>query len=83
VVASLQDVGSIGIAYFAGRSRDGDDAHLAAALTTELANQLLSARPVESKTRKGDPPRLLVVKLSEGGGVRGRRPVDDRVGVPR
>jgi TolB-like protein len=67
-VASLQNVGSIGIAYFAGRSRDGDDAHLAAALTTELANQLLSARPVESKTRTGDPPRLLVVKLSEGGG---------------
>lgn len=66
--ASLQDVGSIGIAYFAGRSRDGNDAHLAAALTTELANQLLSARPVERQTRKGDPPRLLVVKLSEGGG---------------
>jgi TolB-like protein len=66
--ASLQDVGSIGIAYFAGRSRDGDDAHLAAALTTELANQLLSARPVERSTQKGDPPRLLVVKLSEGGG---------------
>jgi TolB-like protein len=68
VAASLQDVGSIGIAYFAGRSRDGDDAHLAAALTTELANQLLSARPLEAVDKKGDPPRLLVVKLSEGGG---------------
>jgi hypothetical protein len=37
-------------------------------MTTELANQLLSARPAASSRAKGDPPRLLVVKLSEGGG---------------
>jgi hypothetical protein len=66
--ASLHDVSSIGVAYFAGRSRDGDDAHLAAALTTELATQLLSARPRRTGGRPGDPSRLLVVKLSDGGG---------------
>ena len=67
-VASLGEVNSIGVAYFAGRSRGGDDAHLAAALTTELATQLLSARPRATGTRASDPGRLLVVKLSEGGG---------------
>ena len=67
-LASLGDVGSIGVAYFAGRSRGGDDAHLAAALTTELASQLLSARPRASESRGRDAGRLLVVKLSEGGG---------------
>jgi TolB-like protein len=67
-IASLSDVGSIGIAYFAGRSRSGDDAHLAAALTTELATQLLSARRQHTGSRASDPGRLLVVKLSEGGG---------------
>src|SRR5688500_9861979 len=40
----VSEVTSVGITYFAGRSRDGDDAHLAAALTSELAHQLLSAR---------------------------------------
>ena len=67
-LASLGDVNSIGVAYFAGRSRDGDDAHLAAALTTELANQLLSARTRTSDPKRRDADRLLVVKLSEGGG---------------
>ena len=66
-LASLGDVNSIGVAYFAGRSRGGDDAHLAAALTTELANQLLSAR-TRSDPKRHDTDRLLVVKLSEGGG---------------
>jgi TolB-like protein len=65
--ASLGEVSSIGVAYFAGRSRGGDDGHLAAALTTELATQLLSARPREAKAAKGQG-RLLVVKLSDGGG---------------
>jgi len=67
-LASLGEVNSIGVAYFAGRSRGGDDAHLAAALTTELANQLLSARTRSSDPRRRDGDRLLVVKLSEGGG---------------
>jgi len=67
-LASLGEVSSIGVAYFAGRSRSGDDAHLAAALTTELATQLLSARPKSVGGKGGDPGRLLVVKLSEGGG---------------
>jgi hypothetical protein len=67
-VASLGEVTSIGVAYFAGRSRGGDDAHLAAALTTELVTQLLSARPRPARGRPGDHGRLLVVKLSEGGG---------------
>jgi hypothetical protein len=67
-LASLGEVNSIGVAYFAGRSRGGNDAHLAAALTTELASQLLSARPRASGTRAKDTGRLLVVKLSEGGG---------------
>jgi TolB-like protein len=67
-LASLGEVSSIGVAYFAGRSRDGDDAHLAAALTTELATQLLSARPKADGAKASDPGRLLVVKLSEGGG---------------
>jgi TolB-like protein len=67
--APVSDITSIGILYFAGRSRTGDDAHLAAALTTELANQLLSAR-----VRTADTPprtsasRLLTVRLSSGGG---------------
>jgi hypothetical protein len=68
VLASLGDVNSIGVAYFAGRSKGGDDAHLAAALTTELANQLLSARTRSGDPRRHDADRLLVVKLSEGGG---------------
>ena len=67
-LASLGEVTSIGVAYFAGRSRGGDDAHLAAALTTELATQLLSARPKPTGGRDGGEGRLLVVKLSEGGG---------------
>jgi TolB-like protein len=67
LAASLGDVNSIGVAYFAGRSRGGDDGHLAAALTTELATQLLSARPREANSAKRQG-RLLVVKLSEGGG---------------
>jgi len=67
-VTSLGEVSSIGVAYFAGRSRGGDDAHLAAALTTELATQLLSARPKPTGSRASDQNRLLVVKLSEGGG---------------
>jgi hypothetical protein len=67
-VPSLGEVSSIGVAYFAGRSRGGDDAHLAAALTTELATQLLSARPKPTGNRASDQGRLLVVRLSEGGG---------------
>jgi TolB-like protein len=67
-LVSLGEVNSIGVAYFAGRSRGGNDAHLAAALTTELASQLLSARPRSSGTQSKDSGRLLVVKLSEGGG---------------
>src|SRR5699024_3291254 len=67
-LASLGEVNSIGVAYFAGRSRGGNDAHLAAALTTELASQLLSARPRSSETQGKASRRLLVVKLSEGGG---------------
>ena len=67
-LASLGEVNSIGVAYFAGRSRGGNDEHLAAALTTELASQLLSARPRASGARGKDSGRLLVVKLSEGGG---------------
>ena len=68
LTSESSQVTSIGIAYFAGRSRGGDDAHLAAALTTELANQLLSARPKSSPPLSGKSGRLFVVKLSEGGG---------------
>jgi hypothetical protein len=68
-LASLGEVNSIGVAYFAGRSRGGNDAHLAAALTTELASQLLSARPRSPGTQGKDSRRLLVVKLSQGGGA--------------
>jgi TolB-like protein len=64
--ASLGEVSSIGVAYFAGRSRGGDDGHLAAALTTELVTQLLSARPRETNSARR-PGRLLAVRLSEGG----------------
>jgi len=67
-LASLGEVNSIGVAYFAGKSRGGNDAHLAAALTTELASQLLSARPRATGAKGKDSGRLLVVKLSEGGG---------------
>jgi hypothetical protein len=67
-LAALGEVSSIGVAYFAGRSRGGNDAHLAAALTTEIASQLLSARPKPSSSNAKDPARLLGVKLSEGGG---------------
>jgi TolB-like protein len=67
-LTSLGEVNSIGVAYFAGRSRGGDDEHLAAALTTELANQLLSARTRSPDPRRRDADRLLVVKLSENGG---------------
>jgi TolB-like protein len=67
-LVSLGEVSSIGVAYFAGRSRSGDDAHLAAALTTELATQLLSARPRATQAGRNGSERLLVVKLSEGGG---------------
>lgn len=66
-LASVSDAGSIGVAYFAGRSRDGDDAHLAAALTTELVTQLLSARAGGGDPRRASSGRLLAVKLSEGG----------------
>ena len=59
---------SVGITYFSGRSRDGDDAHLAAAITNELARQLLSARFPNAGTRPGDAGQgLLTVKLSNGG----------------
>jgi TolB-like protein len=62
------DITSVGITYFAGRSRDGDDAHLAAALTRELATQLLSARVRTTSTTKSSAAnRLLTVKLSQGG----------------
>src|SRR5215218_1383449 len=64
-LASLGEVNSIGVAYFAGRSRGGNDAHLAAALTTELASQLLSARPRSTGASTTD--RRLVVKFAEGG----------------
>jgi len=63
------DITSVGITYFAGRSRTGDDAHIAAALTQEVATQLLSAR-VRTTAPNGRPggARLLTVKLSDGGG---------------
>ena len=63
------DITSVGITYFAGRSRTGDDAHIAAALTTEVATQLLSAR-VRTTAANGRAvgTRLLTVKLSDGGG---------------
>src|SRR5690349_5897023 len=63
------DITSVGITYFAGRSRTGDDAHIAAALTTEVAAQLLSAR-VRTTVLNGraTTTRLLTVKLSDGGG---------------
>src|SRR4051812_30835710 len=66
--ALLKDANSIGIAYFAGKSRGGDDAHLATALTTEIAKQLLDARTVNADPRRSGASRPLVVKLSEGGG---------------
>ena len=67
---SRDEITSVGITYFAGRSRTGDDAHLATALTTELARQLLSARVIGPAPRRGDQiSRLLIVKLSDGGGV--------------
>jgi tetratricopeptide (TPR) repeat protein len=66
---TTSDITSVGITYFAGRSRGGDDAHLAAALTRELAVQLLSARiRVDSSKREPAAGRLLTVRLSEGGG---------------
>ncbi|MEO6526252.1 MAG: tetratricopeptide repeat protein [Gemmatimonadaceae bacterium] len=62
------DITSVGISYFAGRSRDRDDAHLASALTTEIAHQLLSARIRRAGAARGQPQGLLTVKLSDGGG---------------
>lgn len=62
------DVTSVGIAYFAGRSRGGDDAHLATAMTKELATQLLSARvSTVTRNQRTAAGRLLTVKLSDGG----------------
>ncbi|MEO8561447.1 MAG: hypothetical protein ABI601_05195 [bacterium] len=61
---------TVGISFFAGRRRGSDDAHLAAALTAELARQLLSARRVGtsgSRTMQSSP--LLVVKIAESGSV--------------
>ncbi|MEO6526823.1 MAG: hypothetical protein ABIP93_09385 [Gemmatimonadaceae bacterium] len=64
----ITEVTSVGITYFAGRSRNGDDAHLAAALTSELAHQLLSARVATRAPARGRAnERLLSVKLSDGG----------------
>jgi tetratricopeptide (TPR) repeat protein len=66
--AARGDIMSVGITYFAGRSRSGDDDHLAAALTSEVASQLLSARmPSVVGPRGGSSRGLLTVKLSEGG----------------
>jgi hypothetical protein len=66
--SATTDVMSMGITYFAGRSRTGDDDHLAAALTTELARQLLSARLPSRPDRSGGVTRgLLTVILTEGG----------------
>jgi TolB-like protein len=63
------DLTTVGITYFAGRSRGGDDAHLAAALTKELAVQLLSARMrADARNQRASTGRLLTVRLSEGGG---------------
>jgi len=63
------DITSVGITYFAGRSRTGDDAHIAAALTTEVATQLLSARVrTTAPNGRAAGTRLLTVKLSDGGG---------------
>jgi TolB-like protein len=67
--ATNTDITSVGITYFAGRSRTGDDAHLAAALTTEVATQLLSARMrVNQRAARRTGDNLLTVKLSDGGG---------------
>lgn len=61
---------TVGISIFAGRRRGADDAHLAAALTSELARQLLSARRVsQGSTRGVQNNPLLVVKAAEGGSV--------------
>ncbi|MEO6528483.1 MAG: hypothetical protein ABIP93_17835 [Gemmatimonadaceae bacterium] len=61
-------VTNVGVTYFAGRSASGDDAHLAAALTNEVASQLRAASLAASTPQRGAPrPRGLVVKLSEGG----------------
>jgi TolB-like protein len=63
------DITSVGITYFAGRSRTGDDAHIAAALTQEVATQLLSARVrTTAPNGRAAGTRLLTVKLSDGGG---------------
>src|SRR5947209_1124460 len=63
------DITSVGITYFAGRSRTGDDAHIAAALTQEVATQLLSARVrTTAPNGRARGSRLLTVKLSDGGG---------------
>ncbi|MDB4881362.1 MAG: transcriptional regulator [Gemmatimonadetes bacterium] len=64
------DVTSIGIAFVAGRSGRSDDAHLAAALTSELTRQLLSARATTRSSGQDPTPRgLLAVRLSDGGAV--------------
>jgi TolB-like protein len=66
---SNSDITSVGITYFAGRSRTGDDAHIAAALTQEVATQLLSARVrTTAPSGRAGGTRLLTVKLSDGGG---------------
>lgn len=63
------DITSVGITYFAGKSRNGDDAHIATALTTEVATQLLSARVrTTGANGRAAATRLLTIKLSEGGG---------------
>src|SRR6476469_3789762 len=62
--AANSDITSVGITYFAGRSRTGDDAHIAAALTQEVATQLLSARVRTTAPNGRASTRLLTVKLS-------------------
>src|SRR4051812_33772527 len=58
----------IGVTYFAGRSKSGDDAHLAAALTRELAGQLRAGWLPDAAAGQGAARgKGLIVKLSEGG----------------
>jgi TolB-like protein len=59
---------SVGVLHFVGRSRNGDDAHLAAALTAEVAEHLRGARLETPGPARGslDAPAL-VVRLSDAG----------------
>lgn len=65
---SLGTPTSVGVFHFVGRSRSGNDAHLAAALTAEVAEHLRGARLETPGRPRGslDAPAL-VVRLSDAG----------------